>query len=740
MDSDDAGPDAQPDGGTETVAGTVTFPDGRELPVALSDDIVKAATEESIDLGRLAEAATPEVPDDFNFDLSVTGAMTAQDESATVPVQDHNQQILTSDLDQDFDFIQDPQIQKLQENSVLYTQRVGRYIIAKDDLIPSIKERIKALIVGMTGISVDPSDPDDEADQRLAEHLRGRYEDDVRPTEVIDDILRENFMHARVVLRSTDLDPLDLSTLDYLKDGITGEEIYMQDPTTVYEFDVEEGTESEPGDIDLETRQVDERPLVIGEHVFDIQLYDQPPLQAIVDTVINKMVMQRLKARKSELTSFGAVYAQIEPPSYLPEREYFDRVQDDSSGDEGDSPPTKLERALRQNMDSAFDHLKEWQSGTTMAIPDFWSLEQIEIPENNEPLDNQIRGYNKSIARRLLYPFDLIELREGAELSRETMFRTLMTTIAGWRAEIIRIFDEFAQAQAEIHGLNGDVDHSFPPLKAQDEELVLQALQFAGIAGLSEREVRQMLNQVEGIDLDISDDQPAPNLPSGGPDDASERSQQMRDFLEDLNDNSREPASDQGPGTETAPPLATAATQYSEGDRVRLGNGKRGVVTEVRMSSFEGPSGSEEDASDDSPVYVVATVEGAVTARASDLQADDWSSGVKNPEDDVAGEAEAWHADIMAALPTEIDPRLDGTLEAGPTDFDFPESWRKSDRPARLILLDAWAGMNGQFDCGGDCCKGEMMSSGMTNRAANQFCASMKDRVLMWEGWRKGGG
>jgi len=101
---------------------------------------------------------------------------------------------------------------------------------------------------------------------------------------------------------------------------------------------------------------------------------------------------------------------------------------------------------------------------------------------------------------------------------------------------------------------------------------------------------------------------------------------------------------------------------------------------------------------------------------------------VDNPEGDLGGD----DAEAMAAwLHTEA-ARGDGR-------FSFPDSWEESDTPARLILLKAWAGMGGQFDCGGDCCHGTMVKNGFTDGAANRFCASMKDRVLGgWEGWRKG--
>lgn len=181
-----------------------------------------------------------------------------------------------------------------------------------------------------------------------------------------------------------------------------------------------------------------------------------------------------------------------------------------------------------------------------------------------------------------------------------------------------------------------------------------------------------------------------------------------------------------------------AASRYQEGDKVRF-DGERALVVEVWTSGErEGPDGETYQASDDSPVYIVATEDGAEAATASDLEADDWSSGREGPDQELAEEVAA--ADVAARLEAADQDFLDvGSLEASVTDWDYPESWTESDTPARLILLDAWASMGGQFDCGGGCCKGTMTKAGMSDRASDQFCASMKDRVLMWEGWRRGG-
>lgn len=184
---------------------------------------------------------------------------------------------------------------------------------------------------------------------------------------------------------------------------------------------------------------------------------------------------------------------------------------------------------------------------------------------------------------------------------------------------------------------------------------------------------------------------------------------------------------------------AVAATRYSEGDKVLL-DGERALVVEVWTTGGEreGPDGETLTPSDDSPVYIVATQDGAEAASASDLEGKDWSTGRDNPDEELAQTVAA--TDLAARLEAADQDFVDvGSLDASVTDWDYPESWTESDIPARLILLDAWSSMGGQFDCGGGCCKGTMMQSGMGDRASDQFCASMKDRVLLWEGWRQGG-
>lgn len=156
-------------------------------------------------------------------------------------------------------------------------------------------------------------------------------------------------------------------------------------------------------------------------------------------------------------------------------------------------------------------------------------------------------------------------------------------------------------------------------------------------------------------------------------------------------------------------PLVDNATRYSEGDEVDTPDGV-GVVVEIRTEDFEGPDGDVQ-ASDDSPAYVVGTEDGAGVYRASDLEATTIETDVEDPEAQLTGNA------------------LTANQEGH---FEWPESWTESETPARIIALKAWAGLGGRFTS----CRREMAGE---IASPARFCADMKDRILMWEGWRQGG-
>lgn len=172
-------------------------------------------------------------------------------------------------------------------------------------------------------------------------------------------------------------------------------------------------------------------------------------------------------------------------------------------------------------------------------------------------------------------------------------------------------------------------------------------------------------------------------------------------------------------------------TRYSEGDVVDTPDGL-GIVVEVRTETFEGPQGSEVEASEDSPGYVVG-LEDEDTA-VGVYSASDLTEG-ELPETDVEDPVESLDESETANAAKHL--TANESLSAN--QWDPPESWRESDTPARLIALDAWSSMGGQFDCGGACCKGTMAPK-LGDRGSDEFCASMKDYILGgWEGWRRGG-
>jgi hypothetical protein len=187
-------------------------------------------------------------------------------------------------------------------------------------------------------------------------------------------------------------------------------------------------------------------------------------------------------------------------------------------------------------------------------------------------------------------------------------------------------------------------------------------------------------------------------------------------------------AQSNGYGVEESAAAAKAnlTTRYSEGDEVETPDGV-GVVIDV-FESDDTFAGRAVEATSDSPTYVVAT-EGGRPAfdlfSASDLSATTIEvDGVDDPTD-AAAEAEA----MMDAHLADANTEADTIAELGVTDWDYPRSWRKSSTPNRVILLKAWAGMDGSFDG----CQREMR--GEIARTA-PFCAAMLDRVLLTEDWR----
>jgi hypothetical protein len=157
------------------------------------------------------------------------------------------------------------------------------------------------------------------------------------------------------------------------------------------------------------------------------------------------------------------------------------------------------------------------------------------------------------------------------------------------------------------------------------------------------------------------------------------------------------------------------ATRYAEGDVVQSPQGL-GVITGVETEPFSGKD-SEVDASESSPTYVVGLKDARVGVgfySASELDSEEMpDTGVDEPEEK-----------LTPAADTDTDTDDDDDAELLETTFDIPESWDESPKPNRLILLDAWSSMGGTF------------SGARRELGSKELAASMKDRVLQWEGWR----
>lgn len=179
------------------------------------------------------------------------------------------------------------------------------------------------------------------------------------------------------------------------------------------------------------------------------------------------------------------------------------------------------------------------------------------------------------------------------------------------------------------------------------------------------------------------------------------------------------------------------AASFSEGDEVDTPEGV-GVVVEIRTEPFEGPDDEVDWASEDEPAYVVGVESGASVFRGDDLSAGSIDvDGVDTPEQDLAaGDTSeamlAWYYEQKDDLTAGAAAWLRAYAQDDGRRFDYPDSWDDSPTPNRIILLKAWAGLGGRFTSCRRKMAGEVASP-------TRFCASMKDRVLNWEGWRKGG-
>lgn len=155
--------------------------------------------------------------------------------------------------------------------------------------------------------------------------------------------------------------------------------------------------------------------------------------------------------------------------------------------------------------------------------------------------------------------------------------------------------------------------------------------------------------------------------------------------------------------------------QFSEADPVDVG-GKRGVVLEVHTAGFEF-GGTDYDASSESPKYVVASEDaGAQVVAEADLQPSEWDEEVDADPADVNDAEAKYHLtdDDAEAIPATKDLGFN----------EWPDSWRESPTPNRVILLKAWVAMGASWRG----CFREIKSK--------RICSAMKDEVYLTTEWR----
>lgn len=215
-------------------------------------------------------------------------------------------------------------------------------------------------------------------------------------------------------------------------------------------------------------------------------------------------------------------------------------------------------------------------------------------------------------------------------------------------------------------------------------------------------------------------------------------------------------------------PVAQLAESPSEGEFVEYDDETYGLIIETHTSDFEFPKNEDGDmvtveASDDEPVYVVGRQgegEGTEPMTADDFEVvdrdkifdeddPDPTKDLGEVEEEMSSSLDAYDAcsntHEMASLCTALDiPEPTQTAELAPASAvdptsrtqrglsPWPESWRESDKPARLIALDAWTSMEMSHTG----CVREMR--GKVSRP-NAFCAAWKDEIYGHPYWREGG-
>lgn len=168
--------------------------------------------------------------------------------------------------------------------------------------------------------------------------------------------------------------------------------------------------------------------------------------------------------------------------------------------------------------------------------------------------------------------------------------------------------------------------------------------------------------------------------------------------------------------------------------RVVTEDGLRGFIVDILTEGFDVEEATVE-ASEEEPKYVVITESESkphVYATADELEQEQWESGIDDPTEELGDDEEEESDRENSIVRRAVLKAMGRTQQEG--HFEWPESWKESDKPARLIAMDAWLSMGARHGGGspGGC------TSTMRGHIVDpdRFCADFKDRIYMWDYWR----
>lgn len=180
-----------------------------------------------------------------------------------------------------------------------------------------------------------------------------------------------------------------------------------------------------------------------------------------------------------------------------------------------------------------------------------------------------------------------------------------------------------------------------------------------------------------------------------------------------------------------------------EGQWVEYDDGQYGLILNAESGPIEWPTSDDETETvgdDGEEIYIVGRVSGgskpfeadALTPVERKTVIGDEDEMPDNPQSDLDdAEMESWYQMISDARVAELHRKpvaelinVPGVEDPG-VGFDrWPPSWRKSEKPARLILLDVWSSVGGTW------------TGAMKELKSRRLASAMKDEVYNTDLWR----